>query len=157
MEKISRALGGWLKLFFVIHLVFTSMLFAVLILSMLMFIAQMKADVMVFMGFYILWSALMIYIVVGIVGAAREPNQGSPKRIVMLMHNGLWINIIFHLGNILLSYFLDKQSVILGPSKLMGPLISVLWYFAWCAYFRKSHRVKEYYGLNAGESLVCKG
>jgi hypothetical protein len=156
MEKTGKVFGGWLRLFFVIHLVFTSLLFAVLILSMLAFIAQMKVDVMVFMGFYILWSAMMLYIVVGIVGAAREPNQGSPNRIVRLIYMGLWISLIFHLGNILVSYFLDRQNLILGPSKLAGPLISILWYLAWNAYFRRSQRVKKYYGLNAGQSLSNK-
>lgn len=142
-EKLL-SFGGWLRFYQVIN--YLSIIFTLLIFAMV--------SVFYAMGEYAegeIFEALIagiellpdLVVSIMVLKILSKPNKFIPTRVVTLLTYYVGASLLMY-GCV---YYLFKTEVVVEkPTSFWA---SVIYYAIWSSYFRKSKRVKAYYGENA--------
>lgn len=137
-------IGGWLRFFQVLHIIsitFGGVVF--LGVSAMVILGEIEQQELI----GILWllaemlPALVLSVLTVRILSARE--EDVPHRVSVYLKIGLGVASVAFIGGGALFYY---DFVSEKPTSILGSLI---FYYIWTSYFKKSVRVKEYYGVNA--------
>ncbi len=145
-EKIN-AYGGWLRFFRIINsLYWLAGLLCILISPPLMLLLWNEEQQGV-----IDLLALLIEVTPGTVMSflvwrtVKVELETTPNRIKSLMQ----VELMLHCMTAALLFYAHEQGYITdGPAPIV---VSIIYYFAWASYFKRSKRVLAYYGSNTGK------
>jgi len=148
IEEMSLGYGGWIRFFRIINALYWIIgLLGLLALLPFIFFALEGGDLAV----SILPAdliAILIEVLPGIIMSfiiwrvVLVQSENTPNKINKLMQ----IELFFHIVISACLIYAHKQGYISeGPTPIM---VSIIYYFIWATYFKRSKRVLSYYGSN---------
>ena len=140
----GKSIGGWLRFFQVTNIIsigiFGLLIIAVIGLGLLEgFGSQETIDVLASIA-EVIPPLVFSFLILRILG---DSDEGTPFRINTYLKYSISATAVVFMAAMGL-FFLDVTTE--RPESLLGSLI---FYYIWTSYFKKSARVKEYYGCNA--------